>query len=387
MTANSYVFYGSEPQFVLIVAGIHESEQSGIEVAHWIRTKLAARSRPTRFGAVVVPDVFPQRGVAARTEEWRSGDASGSREVRIQGQTLFPARHFPPPGQPLSALKNGLLIDRNGVELRIAKQTVPQLAEIRYVIQFVEQFKPVRIVSVHGKRPRTRDDLKSTRAQNGLTDKQIKDWDEVTAIKGTNFPGIFVDPRYQLGKDCPQFDLEPCKFDSLHDPAFPTLSEEKDQRFDSARTDLGRKDDALCLKAAKAVAALDATLVRGNHVAEPLPVVHYAKEGGTPQAFSLGDWGPVDVAVQGLGTRSGAPVFTIEVKDDNESWAFLDGVQVVDEKGDPLIVPPTPEERAAGNKGRKFVKSPGFTKRFSQKRSRELQNYAQGIIDTILELP
>lgn len=97
MTANSYVFFGSEPQFVLIVAGIHESEQGGIEVAHWIRTKLAARKKPTRFGAVVIPDVFPERGLLARADEWKRGDTDNTwREIpRPGGADFHPARHFP----------------------------------------------------------------------------------------------------------------------------------------------------------------------------------------------------------------------------------------------------------------------------------------------------
>ena len=45
---DAHVFFGTGPDFAIILAGIHNSEQSGIEVAHWIRTKLAARSQPTR---------------------------------------------------------------------------------------------------------------------------------------------------------------------------------------------------------------------------------------------------------------------------------------------------------------------------------------------------
>ncbi|WP_406459106.1 hypothetical protein OH768_31080 [Streptomyces sp. NBC_01622] len=390
MTANSYVFFGSEPQFVLIVAGIHESEQGGIEVAHWIRTKLAARKKPTRFGAVVIPDVFPERGLLARADEWKRGDTDNTwREIpRPGGADFHPARHFPPPGEPLSVLKKGLLIGRDGTELREAKRTLPQLPEIRYVIQFVEQFRPIRIVSVHGTHPVTRDQLPGRKAQTGMSDDDIKNWDGVSAIKGVNFPGIFVDPRYQLGKDCPKFDLEICKFDPLLDPAFPVQSAGKDgkgtdRRFDSARTQEGRADDALALKAAQAIAKLDPTLVRGNHVAEAVPVVHYAKASTTPEAFSLGDWGPVEVpSSKGLGARPGAPVFTVEVDDIQESWAFLDGVQMMSEKGEALLQTPSPELRVAKNPGRKILPA-----KFNKTRSEQLQAYAQGIIDTILEVP
>ena len=83
------------------------------------------------------------------------------------------------------------------------------------------------------------------------------------------------------------------------------------------------------------------------------------------------------------GSRRGAPVFTIEVKDDEESWAFLDGEQFVTDKGDPVTAPPTPAMRAIGQPGIKRIKP----LRFKPDRSKELQDYANAIIETILELP
>lgn len=383
------VFFGTSAQFVLIVAGIHTSEQSGVEVARWIQVKLAVRPQPTRFGAVIIPEVFPTRGVDARTDEWRTGSAGDKwREITLpSGQKLFPARHFPPPGRPLSALPRGVLIDRSGTPLR-DKQTggnIQQLPEIAYVARVIETLKPVRIVSVHGKLRREKRHL--TKARNDgiiqMTDDEINNWDGVTAVAGVNFPGIFVDPRYQLSNACTGFDLEPCKFDLDMDPAFPTKGASASKRFDSARTADGRKDDALALAAAKAVA--DATLVTGNHLGDPMPIVHYAKEGDTPDAFSLGDWGPVTVTTPGNapGGRPGAPVFTIEVKDNEESWAFLDGVQVMEANGTPRTQQPLPAERAAGRPGRPYT----TPQRFNKQRSTQLQAYAQAIIDTILELP
>jgi hypothetical protein len=90
---------------------------------------------------------------------------------------------------------------------------------------------------------------------------------------------------------------------------------------------------------------------------------------GTPVAFSLGDWGPVEVKLTspGPGARPGAPVFTIEVDQNHESWAF----QYVDEKGNPVPQPKRP--------------SPKLTPaRFDQARSLQLQDYAQAIIGVCL---
>jgi hypothetical protein len=209
-----------------------------------------------------------------------------------------------------------------------------------------------------------------------------------------NFAGIFVDPRYQPASDCrDKFDVERCKFDPKADPAFPRQSDPNTEvHYDSARTSDGRNDDALALACAKAVSAIDKTLVRGNHVDDGVEaIVHYAAEGDPPDAYSLGDWGPVEVKTSAgaPGARPGAPVYTIETKDNHQSWAFFDGVQVMTEDGEVIpadkITPPraTPEMRAAKKKPAPI----GRPAKFDPSRSKQLQAYAQGIIDTILDKP
>ena len=42
------------------------------------------------------------------------------------------------------------------------------------------------------------------------------------------------------------------------------------------------------------------------------------------------------------GKRDGAPVFTIETDRNHESWAFLDGIQFVDSRGEGIRPLPTP---------------------------------------------
>lgn len=376
---RTYLFHGTTPEFALIVAGIHANEQGGTEIADWIRVKLAARATPTRRGALIIPEVFPERAVAARTDEWKSGPQQRWREITLKdGVVVFPARHFPPPGRAENALGRGLLVDRDGNSLKVGGNTVRQLDEIAYLVRCVERLQPTVIVSVHGKRARTRDDLVAARRAGiiTMTDDEIKNWNG-EAVKGVNFPGIFVDPRYTPGSACKGFNLEPCKFDSFKDPAFPSEGTAADKRFDSALSSDGRKDDAMALAMAKAVS--DSSLVSGNHLGAAVPVVHYAKEGGTPSAFSLGDWGPVAVtgAKDGNGNRSGAPVFTVEVKDNEQSWAFLDGMQIMSVDGKPLPDTPTPAERASGKKPKPRLQP----SKFSKKRSEQLQAYAQAIID------
>lgn len=391
MDIETHCFFGTSSDFVVVVAGIHGTEQSGVEIAHWMRVKLAGRSAPTRLGAIIVPDIFfAARNVAARAVEWNRGSipADDWRELFDEKKRkLFPARMFPPPGKPFSFLgKDRFLQDENNRVLTVeGVSKIPVRPEIEYLTRLVETVRPVRIVSVHGKFKRTATHLTKARDAHVIdwSDEQIAKWDGTTAVKGVNFPGIFVDPRYAPGDSCrDKLDFEGCKFDKKLDPAFP-LEGDGTKRFDSARTDDGRSDDAVALAAAKAVAKHGtAALVAGNHLDDPAEVVHYAKEGGTPQAFSLGDWGPVAVGGKD-GSRSGAPVFTIETKDDGESWAFLDGVQYVTEDGKALPSPGTPEEHAKKSAARPYPRP----KKFDPARSQELQAYADGIIDTILELP
>ena len=379
---NAHVFFGTDPGagFVLIIAGIHTSEQSGVEVAHWISTKLAAQNKPTRLGTIVIPEIFPDRGLKAREKEWNVSPDDWNKKGGASGafRNLTANRHFPPPGEALAFLDKGNLKTKDGNDiLDKTGKPIQQLAEIRHLIQVIEAVKPVRIVSIHGKRQRDSDDLKAAVTAGCLTEDERKNWNGRDAVKCANFTGVYVDPRYSLCHkiDPKTFYVEDCKFDLAKDPAFPP-QKGVNKQFDSAISPDGRADDALARKIAQAVK--DPTLVVGNHLSDAPEVVHYAKEPGTPIGFSLGDWGPVDVTTlppgapaSTSGKRPGAPVFTIEVDEDHESWAFLDGVQYMDEKGNPIPQPKRPSPKARPNK-------------FDKKRSVQLQDYAQAIITACL---
>lgn len=396
---RSYLFLGATPEFAVIVAGIHPSEQSGVEVAEWIQVKLAARPKPTKRGVLVIPEVFPGIGLGARAAEWRSGPQQTWREIKEKGVEVFQARHFPPPGQAESALTKSTLLDRGGAvntRLTSSGKPVTQRPEIAYVVRCIEILRPTVIVSCHGRWETDPADVATAR-KNGrlgkeytdMTDEEFAKWLTEEwhgeAIKGMDFPGVFVDPRYTPGNACKGFDLEACKFDPIKDPAFPTQGTDADLRFDSAVDPDGRKDDAMALAMAQAVS--DPTLVTGNHLGSVVEVVHYAKAHGTPMGFSLGDWGPVVVTSgkDGVGNRPSAPVFTIEVKDNNQSWAFLDGVQIMSAEGKPLNEQPPPGSRAVNQAPKPYKQPPGYLTKFSQKRSKELQAYAQAIIDVGLD--
>jgi|KBSMisStandDraft_5_1062788.scaffolds.fasta_scaffold42891_2 hypothetical protein len=395
---ETHRFQGTSSDYVLIVAGIHTSEQSGIEVARWILSQLQARDSPTRLSALVIPEVFPDRAAAARTDEfagrpidrWREDIKETRGLYKRRGGTKDPieikvARQFPPPGKPLSILKDNFLKNASGANLKAGGANVPLLPEIAYLIRVIEALKPVRIVSVHGKAPRSTTHLEKARKRGmiAMSDDEIKSWDG-RPIRGVNFAGVFVDPRYAPLEGG---SLEESKFDPKLDPAFPLEGVQDKKRFDSAKNEKeGRSDDALCLALAKTIGGEDKSLVPGNHLFDaddPKPIVHYAREDDDKDnpGYSLGDWGPVEVKPDkdGTGARPGAPVFTIEVNANPESWAFWDRQQMVTEDGKPLPPSPTPSERASG-KTPKALANPKFKK----DRSKALQTYAKAIVDTIL---
>lgn len=362
-----HTFFGTDDEFVLVVAGIHSSEQGGVEVAHWVRTKLAGRRTPTRLGAVVVPEIFPAQGQLARAREWEVGPHRWNAAESGKFRDPVANRHFPPPGRPLSFLTGEHLKTLTGADLLDHQsRPIPLLAEVKRLIQLIETLRPVRIVSIHGKKRRTERHLRMAAEQGAvaMSEGALSQW-QGEAVKGVNFAGIFVDPRYTVSRGDDAF-LEDAKFDRAADPAFPAITPPGVGKvFNSAHGVEGREDDALCLAMASAVA--HPALVAGNHLGTDAPVVHYVKERGVPQGFSLGDWAPVAVE----GSRPAAPVFTVEVDENHQSWAFLDGVGYMDEAGNPV---PQPKRRPARL-------TPA---QFDGERSAQLQDYAQAIIEHAL---
>jgi hypothetical protein len=136
----------------------------------------------------------------------------------------------------------------------------------------------------------------------------------------------------------------------------------------AARSENGRRgDDPLAREIAR---KMRRDLVPGNHFGDPPEVVHYAESAGHPDGFSLGDWAPA--AVQGpVGKRDGAPVITVEVWAYPDSGAFRDGVQLVDEQCKALKGLAATDAKLA--------------RRVNPKRCKDLQAYADALIELFLE--
>lgn len=250
-----FAFGGTNPhsEVAFVIAGVHGSELSGIEVARWLVAKLtdqAEKGIKPYYHTIVIPELYPDSAKLARMKnrnpkgwlqdlqtkdpvlsekaQYNANNVNWDigREViqKVNGvlYTVYPNRQFPPPGQPLSFLEQHKgptdASGRQAVKATHEDQhnskneksiNAPILPETRQLLTFIELFKPARIASIHGKHlPRIK-------------------------RKGIDAPGIFVDPRYDydpkvcgidpVDQTLDTFGTNLCKFDIIKDPAFPLV--------------------------------------------------------------------------------------------------------------------------------------------------------------------
>jgi hypothetical protein len=363
-----YFFNGITPKVALVIAGIHGSEISGIEVANWMRVKLQKSKNLPRFTSIIIPEVYPEQARTARDyrrqNKFTKEHSATGRQVLVGKTVVEPNRQFPKPGNPASSF-GSQTFDPGPVTMSVAPGGQPVLPETFELLRLIELTKPARIASIHAHRA------------------------VLAAKKGTDAPGIFVDPRYNFADGCVEeymykkgqmrkgpFNTNRCKFDLQKDPAFPQVKGAKKEMVSALDQD-GQKDDLLAFNIATAIASKRKELVPGNHLQHKPEVVHYSASVPPDYAgFSLGDWGPVKVDKKGdPGERPGCPVITVEVFEQYESWAFINGEQFYSEDGKPLKGKTQPLIPGEG-KGKPWP--------FDKQRSDALQVYADTLIASFL---
>lgn len=361
---NYQIIWGKSDDIALVIAGVHGSEISGIEVANWIAVKLKKQrlTDPPLYTTILVPEIYPEQAFSERDRRIRANfrdeelDSNAFRNVKLGGQIIATNRQFPVPGEPSSTLK-----DRTA-------GGQPLLPETKELLRLIELCKPKRIASIH-----------AHRIPAGKP------------TKGTDWPGVFVDPRYVFDKRClgkfkvGWFDTNACKFDLAKDPA---TKDPGRKQFPSSCLKEGQEDDQLAYNIALDVMGHGGErlipgnhlFTRGTHVLDKVaPVVHYtnSSEPADP-GFSLGDWAPVTVGRPGDPEyRPGCPVLTVEVFHYFESWAWVDGEQFHDEDGALL----------AGKRPPTIPGRPNTPFPFNRQRSHDLQLYADAIIAKFLKGP
>ena len=114
---------GESEEVVLVIAGVHGSERSGIELCEAVERRMSGmQSRP--HTTVVVPVLFPDLAAAGLREDPQSPTN----------------RNFPPPGQGPQEGEGGELLDAMGRRVLPANVVLMEL---------MAAYKPDRVLSLH----------------------------------------------------------------------------------------------------------------------------------------------------------------------------------------------------------------------------------------------
>lgn len=257
---RAYFFPGTSREKAMVIAGVHGSELSGIEVVQCLVKKLFEDSkggaRP-HFDVTIVPELFPDNAARARDHARRLAAERKSKKEdvgllgedsnvgrRTQGSDVDPNRQLPELGQPF----NG----SNPVDS--LNRTIER--ENQYLLNLIQTLKPKRIANVH-------------------------------ANRNPVHSGIFADPH-----------------------SWPGTATNKDKTDAEERT---FRDAALALAMARRAEKGGAN-VRGNRLnmsceKSECPVWLYPVK-PPRKGVSLGEWGPREVPV----SRGAISVITVEVQ-------------------------------------------------------------------------
>ena len=127
-------FPGRTTRRALVIAGVHGSEQSGVEAVELLRQSLETAAQPPFFTVILVPIVFPDNYERAR----REGSTPTNRNFPAPGESLASARER---GQARRRPRGP--IDERGHSI---------LPENIMLMNLIERFRPERIASVHSTR-------------------------------------------------------------------------------------------------------------------------------------------------------------------------------------------------------------------------------------------
>ncbi len=147
---NAYYFKGVSSLNALVMAGIHGSELSSIEVAEQLIDSLSVGPLPF-YNVIIIPNLFPDNAATALDRPAEMGSHLNIGRYSWTGAT-DPNRQMPSPGRPFDP---SAPLDHIGREIE---------NENKFLLTLIQQFRPVRIASLH-------------------------------AIRNTAYGGIYADPR------------------------------------------------------------------------------------------------------------------------------------------------------------------------------------------------
>jgi hypothetical protein len=122
---EAFFFRGATDKRALVIAGVHGSEQQGIQVARMLIQDLQTK-KPV-YTVIVVPTLFPDNA-----------------SVRAREFSTPTNRNFPKPSEDLAAAT------KRGKGTAVDAEGRPILPQNIMLLQVIERFHPERIISIHG---------------------------------------------------------------------------------------------------------------------------------------------------------------------------------------------------------------------------------------------
>ncbi len=147
---GAWYFPGASDQRALIIAGVHGSELSSVEVAYALLNELFKGSQPY-YSVIIVPTLFPDNAIKALTQPAVIGSVDNIGRYTYAG-AVDPNRQMPSPGKAFDESKP---LDHIGREIE---------KENQLLLKLIQEFKPHRLANLH-------------------------------AIRNPNFGGVYADPR------------------------------------------------------------------------------------------------------------------------------------------------------------------------------------------------
>lgn len=128
-----YYFPGRSNKKAMVIAGVHGSELSAIEIAKQLIESLSVSEMPY-YNVIIIPTLFPDNAEKAMKAAEKSTSNFGRYST---GESVDPNRQMPALGKPFS---KGNPVDVYG---RVIER------ENQFLLQLVQDYQPSRIVNLH----------------------------------------------------------------------------------------------------------------------------------------------------------------------------------------------------------------------------------------------
>ena len=147
---GAWYFPGTSDKRALIIAGVHGSELSAVELANAIMKDLFNGEKPY-YSTIIIPTLFPDNANAAMLKPTAINSVANIGRYSFSG-AVDPNRQMPSPGKPFYEKDP---TDHVGREIE---------QENQLLLKLIQEFKPHRIANLH-------------------------------AIRNSNYGGVYADPR------------------------------------------------------------------------------------------------------------------------------------------------------------------------------------------------